>query len=172
MPPVLFPRRTIVATALLVCLLVCLGGCSGGGAPPSGAVTGKVTIDGQPVTGGSIRFHPTAADSKSKPSGGVIGADGSYSVPDAPIGACKVTVDTGLAKGAATKNEPKGPGAEVMKKMQGPPAGMPAMGGGNGAGFVSGTKPIAIEAAYASAATTPLTAEVKRGANTHNFEVK
>ena len=124
------------------------------------------------VAGGSIRFHPTAADSKSKPSGGVIGADGSYSVPDAPIGACKVTVDTGLAKGAATKNEPKGPGADVMKKMQGPPAGMPAMGGGNGAGFVSGTKPIAIEAAYASAATTPLTAEVKRGANTHNFEVK
>jgi hypothetical protein len=89
--------------------------------------TCKVTIDGQSVTGGSIRCHPTAADTKSKPSGGVIGADGSYSVPDAPVGACKVTVDTGLAKGAATKNEPKGEpkglGADIMKKMQGPPAG-------------------------------------------------
>ena len=164
----LFPRRAIVATALLACL----GGCSGGGGPPSGTVTGKVTIDGQPVTGGSIRFHPTAADTKSKPSGGVIGADGNYSVPDAPVGACKVTVDTGVAKGAPVKNEPKGPSADIMKKMQGPPAGMPAMGGGNGPGFVSGTKAIPIEPAYTSASSTPLSAEVKRGANTFNFEVK
>ena len=83
-----------------------------------------------------------------------------------------VTVDTGVAKGAPAKNEPKGPGADIMKKMQGPPAGMPAMGGGNGPGFVSGTKPIPIEPAYTSASSTPLSAEVKRGANTFNFEVK
>lgn len=165
---VLFPRRAIVATALLACL----GGCSGGGGPPSGTVTGKVTIDGQPVTGGSIRFHPTATDTKSKPSGGVIGADGSYSVPDAPVGACKVTVDTGVAKGAPVKNEPKGPGADIMKKMQGPPAGMPAMGGGNGPGFVSGTKAIPIEPTSPSTSTKPPCAEVKPAPKTFNFEVK
>ena len=45
-------------------------------------------------------------------------------------------------------------------------------GGGNGAGFVSGTKPVPIEASYASPATTPLKADVKRGANAFNFEVK
>lgn len=164
----LFSRRGIVAIALLACV----GGCFGGGGPPSGSVTGKVTIDGQPLTGGSIRFHPASAEAKSKASGGVIGPDGSYSVPDAPLGACKVTVDTGLAKGAAPKNEPKGPGADVMKKMQGPPAGMPAMGGGNGAGFGGGTKAVPIEPAYTSPSTTPLTADVKRGTNTLNFEVK
>ena len=103
----------------------------------------------------------------------MIGADGSYSVPDAPLGACTVTIDTGATKGAATKNAAAaGPGADIMKKMQGPPAGMPAMGGGNGAGFVSGTKLVPIEAAYASPATTPLKADVKRGANTHDFKVE
>ena len=169
MPLALPSRRAVLAA--IVCASV--GGCSGSGAPPSGAVTGKVTIDGQPVTGGSIRFHPVTADAKSRTSGGVIGADGSYSVPDAPLGACTVTIDTGATKGAATKNAAAiGPSADVMKKMQGPPAGMPAMGGGNGAGFVSGTKPVPIEASYASPATTPLKADVKRGANTFNFEVK
>jgi len=162
-------RRAVLASLAFAPL----GGCSGSGAPPSGTVTGKVTIDGQPLTGGAIRFHPSSAEGKSKASGGVIGADGSYSVPDAPLGACTVTIDTGATKGAATKNSPAaGPGADIMKKMQGPPAGMPAMGGGNGAGFVSGTKPVPIEAAYASPATTPLKADVKRGANAFNFEVK
>ena len=131
-----------------------------------------MTIDGQPVTGGSIRFHPTAADTKPKPSGGVIGADGSSSVPDAPVGACKVTVDPGVAKGDPAKTEPNRPGADIMKKMQGPPAGMPAMGGGSGPGFVSDAKPVPIGPEYTSASSTPLSAEVKRGANTFNFEVK
>ena len=122
MPLVFRSRRALLASLLLASV----GGCSGGGGPPSGGVTGKVTVDGQPVTGGSIRFYPVSADSKSKASGGVIGPDGSYAVPDAPLGACTVTVDTGATKGAATKNPaPNGPGADVMKKMQGPPAGMP-----------------------------------------------
>jgi hypothetical protein len=49
---------------------------------------------------------------------------------------------------------------------------MPAMGGGNGPGFVSGIKAVPIEPAYTSASSTPLSAEVKRGVNTFNFEVK
>ena len=49
---------------------------------------------------------------------------------------------------------------------------MPPMGGGNGLGFVSGIKAVPIEPAYTSASSTPLSAEVKRGVNTLNFEVK
>jgi hypothetical protein len=128
-----------------------------------------MTNDGQPVTGGSIRFHPTAADTKSKPSGGVLGADGSSSVPDAPVGACKVTVDTGVAKGAPAKAEPKGPGADIMKRMQGPHAGD---GRRERPRLRECPKPVPIEPEYTSASSTPLSAEVKRGANTFNFEVK
>ena len=43
---------------------------------------------------------------------------------------------------------------------------------GGGPGFVSGTKPVPIEPASTSAFSTPLSAEVKRGTNTFNFEVK
>ena len=163
------PNRRTIVSALAIALIA---GCNGGGAPPSGSVSGKVTIDGKPLTGGSIRFHATSPDAKVKASGGVITADGSYIVPDAPIGPCKVTVDTGVRSGEKSKVAPAGPSADVMKKMQGPPAGMPAMGGGAGPGFASGEKAMPIEAAYSSVSTTPLSADVKRGANAANFEVK
>ncbi len=164
----LLPTRRTVASALAIVLIA---GCNGG-SPPSGSVAGKVTIGGQPLTGGSIKFHATSADAKVKVSGGVIAADGSYSVPDAPIGACKVTIDTGVRSGDKAKASPAGPGADVMKKMQGPPAGMPAMGGGMGPGFASGEKAVPIEAEFSAVTTTPLSADIKRGPNSLNFEVK
>ncbi|RLS28778.1 MAG: hypothetical protein DWH79_12810 [Planctomycetota bacterium] len=164
-------RLALVGGATMI--LVAISGCAGQSGPPSGTVTGSVKVDGQPLTGGSITFHATAADAKIKVSGGVIAADGKYSVPDAPVGVCKVTVTTGLITGDKVAAAPMGPGADVMKKMLAPPAGMPAMGSGaGGPGFIGGTKPVPIDASFTSQGTTPLSATVKRGANTFDFDVK
>lgn len=51
-------RRQIVLSPLLV-LLATLVGCGPSG-PPLGRVTGTVTIDGQPASGVTVNFHPTA----------------------------------------------------------------------------------------------------------------
>jgi hypothetical protein len=72
--------RLVVNCGFLVCLFAF--GC-GGGPAYTGAqrfsLSGKVTLDGMPVSGGSIVFVPQS--SGLNPSGGEI-QDGQYSVPE------------------------------------------------------------------------------------------
>ena len=72
-----------VRTALPILFALLLAGCNPG--PPQGTVTGNVTLDGQPVEGGIIRFVP---------------ADGNSQPADSPItgGAYSVTMQTGEKK--------------------------------------------------------------------------
>ncbi len=69
---------------VLLCGGALLGtGCGGGGDNPStAAVSGKVTRQGQPVSGGTVTFSPQAsADKKGppgKPAAGVVGPDGTF----------------------------------------------------------------------------------------------
>jgi len=60
-----------------VCVLICLfaAGCGPGNL---GKVSGTVTRDGQPVTGGSVMFSPVAAGGKA--GAGSIGPDGKYEI--------------------------------------------------------------------------------------------
>jgi hypothetical protein len=96
--------------ALVPLLIGLLSACSGCGPKP--AVTpelvplaGKITVDGLPLTKGSVRFSPEPKDSKRVMVIGVIGInnqDGSYEVntngmTGAPKGRYKVTVFTGKA---------------------------------------------------------------------------
>jgi len=63
---------SICFRAVAMSALIFLGGCSG-----ESSVTGKATLDGTPLTTGTVTFHPTG----SGPLGiGSIGADGRFMI--------------------------------------------------------------------------------------------
>jgi hypothetical protein len=88
-----FVRTLRVATLGLLC-----GGLAGcGDGPRTVPVAGAVIFDGQPLTTGTVQFHPVEPTNKHQPVG-TIGADGKYqvvtdSVPGAPVGKYKIVVN-------------------------------------------------------------------------------
>src|SRR5262245_6775858 len=91
--PMKTPSRLRAAFAPFFCAVVALASGCGGSVGSLHEVKGKVTIDGNPMSGGSVRFVPDTA--KGNKSGlepvGVIGTDGTYTVatagkPGAPEG--------------------------------------------------------------------------------------
>jgi len=105
-------RHRFVVSAI-VAAVIC--GCGSSGAGRLVPVAGKVTVDGKPLSTGSLVFKPDAAKgnaSKFEPSG-TIGSDGTYSLftkekPGAPIGWYKV----GIVAQQASANDPY-----VMKSL-------------------------------------------------------
>jgi hypothetical protein len=95
-----FPVRPARAAALLlVPLLLALAGC--GGNP---AVSGKVTLGGSPLEGGSVTFHPDTArgNNAGELFVGQIGPQGTYKLvgrdkEGAPPGWYRVTVNYSVA---------------------------------------------------------------------------
>jgi hypothetical protein len=131
-----------VALGLFAALLIGASGCNTGPKESANQVSGKVTLNGNPVTG-SVYF--VGADGKESPAG-LIKGDGTYNVPDPPQGKVKVLVK-GMAGGAGpaapVKDAPSMPGQSVP-----PPA------------------------KYGAAATTDLETEIKPGKQTYNIELK
>ena len=87
---------SVLASLLCVALLFCLSGC--GSSSSLLPVEGKVTVDGQALTRGSIAFHPDAKKQNTlkKALAGDI-KDGTYTIytdgkPGAPPGWYNVTV--------------------------------------------------------------------------------
>ena len=76
--------------SLLACLALGLAGCGGGGGP-TGTVSGKVTVDGEPLETGFIQFTPK--DGSGKIVAGAV-AGGKYYVRDVPVGVCVANVST------------------------------------------------------------------------------
>lgn len=76
-------RRPFVSLGLVLSgvMLVSAIGCSGGETVHEVEVTGKITIDGQPIDNGSISF--VAADGVARTGGGII-KDGQYIARVAP----------------------------------------------------------------------------------------
>ena len=70
----LLPLRP-VSRFLLVVLMIGVSGC-GDGRPARVAVSGKVLIDGEPLTLGNIKFVPTGA----RPSAGKIDENGNFTL--------------------------------------------------------------------------------------------
>ncbi len=70
------------ALAGVVGLVLTFVGCGGGGDQlPTAQVSGKVTFDGKPVTGGTLTFLPQASagnPTPGKPASGTIQSDGTY----------------------------------------------------------------------------------------------
>jgi len=86
--------RRFLAPALLGCLvLVAAVGCGGG--PATSPVSGKVTVDGQPLPNGSVGFRPETGTMPREPAGVI--ENGNYTIytdgkPGAPLGKYKVIV--------------------------------------------------------------------------------
>lgn len=146
------------AVVLLVLTVFVVVGC---GPPPSQAVVrGSVVVAGKPLPGGLIGFH--LRSDPDRWSAGRIDPDGTYLVPDAPIGPCAVTTDTAMLRGRR-QPPPLGP---VLTGLT--PGGLP---GG------SGLEPqniafVAIDKKFSDKATSPLAAEVTGGENSIDFAVE
>lgn len=182
-----FPLQT-VAFLLAVALLI---GC--GGKDPRASVTGKVTVAGKgPLPGGGITFV-SAADGERRGSG-LISADGTYRVADAPVGECKVLIDNSNLDPAAQKGGMDLPGAGAAPAMKGAPGGAggggksgptpetkakmgaapkdAAVGADMGKSETAGSKYLKISPEFSKSESTKLTATVVSGPNEFNFEVK
>jgi len=136
-----------------------LGGCSPGG-PPLGRVSGKVTLNGQPLEGAHLTF---IAKDAPRAAIGTTDAQGVYQLTTfspndgAPLGRHTVTV-TMPAKGTANMSAEKPDTAygEAMKQAS--------------QGVLQRGKEI--PAKYANPVTSGLSAEVKSGNNTFDFDLQ
>ncbi len=96
--------QTCFAGAVLVGFFA---GCGGGDRPPLAPVTGKVTFDGQPLSGARVIFEPE----EGRPSYGMTNDSGEFTleystdVPGAKIGPHTVRIRTGVADA----NDPEAP---------------------------------------------------------------
>jgi hypothetical protein len=82
-----FPKAVLVLP--FVAMIVLLAGC-GSGLPPTGEVVGKVTVDGKPVTAGTVKFYPAKGD----PVPTELGVDGTFRATGVPVGKARVAVET------------------------------------------------------------------------------
>lgn len=76
-------HRVACLGAFLSVVFLALAGCGGQGGVEGYAVSGKVTIDGEPIPQGSVTF--IAADGATPTGGGTI-TDGVYTAPSVPPG--------------------------------------------------------------------------------------
>ena len=74
--PTLSPLRARLAVALVAALSLSAAGC-GDGRPKRVPVSGRVTIDGEPLTYGFVRFHPQEGGRLGQSR---IGPDGRFSL--------------------------------------------------------------------------------------------
>lgn len=112
MPPNTHRLRLVLVLTFIAAVLGIAGcGKSGGGAKDS--VTGKVSLNGQPVSGQVIFIG-----SDNKEYGSPIGTEGNYQIIGAPKGEATILVK---ALGATMTPGPKGPGGKAPE-MPGMPA--------------------------------------------------
>ena len=138
-------------------LILLLAGCGGPSRPATVPVSGRVTYQGKPVPLGQIVFYPA----KGRPAMGAIGADGSYRLTTfetagdgATPGRYRVTIQATRTIGGGAR--PK----SLEEELHG-------VGSGSGQTVTEWLVP----EKYSRQESTPLTAEVKPGSNTINFDL-
>ncbi len=102
------PRARCWGACVLVLVALAAAGCGGpySGSNRGGKLTGKVTIDGKPVSAGEVVVY--GADGKHSAAGRVR-TDGTYVVVEPPLGDCKVVVITSTFKDIPPPGAKKGP---------------------------------------------------------------
>jgi hypothetical protein len=142
-----------------------MAGCS----KSTGTITGKLTVNGQPLKGGDISFLP--ADGVGPSGTGMINEDGTYTVTNCPVGAKKVVVKTSHLRG-----RPFGRGGGRAYE---PPKDAPKPEGGSGDHDYKppdlseqAKKFVAINISYEDQSTTPLDFEVTGGKQEYNQDLK
>jgi len=145
--------------ALGLAVLFALTGCNSDRRAP---VSGKITVSGKgPLPGGNIRFVSVA--DPNRVGGALIKPDGTYEVPDAPLGECKVVVDnTHLDPNA---NKGTAPGTPGTGGMPGAGPGMPGMKGAPAPPSIGGSGPKAADKAKMNSAAkgAEVTSEMSQG---------
>jgi hypothetical protein len=147
--------------AFLLPLLALATGCSS-----YGTITGKVTYQNRPLTGGTVLFTSTEGKgTKSAP----IGADGSYTIEKMPTGPAKIAVETKSAQvGGFGRSGPP-------TSMQ-PPKGVDLPDKAKSSGIYGSTgnkqPPENIPDSYGNPDTSELTVTVTGGSQTHPIELK
>jgi len=92
-------KQSLTAAFALLMPVACLVGCGDSSGPELGKVSGTVTLDGAPLAGATVEFHPQGEGVR--PSFGATDADGGYELmflrdkPGAPVGmnTVMITVD-------------------------------------------------------------------------------
>ncbi len=79
-------RSRFSAGCLAALLVLSLSGC---GSDAKGTITGKVTLNGKPVTSGIVTF----TTGKLPPTSAPINKDGEYTIQDSPVGEMKITLN-------------------------------------------------------------------------------
>jgi len=137
-------------------------------------MTGKVTVAGKgPLTGGTIQFV-LASDDKIL-GGGQVNPDGTYMVPDAPVGECKVVIDNQHLRAGGKVTGPIVPGKTLTraptatKKMNTAPKDLDTTIPDASPGI---PKYMRMDASYYLAESTPITFTVPSGEGTKDFDVK
>jgi hypothetical protein len=134
-------------TLAVVTGALALAGCGG---DDTATVTGRVTYKGRPLNCGEVCFVAAGKDGKSRSA--PIGADGTYTVTDAPTGKVRasVVVRAGQPAGAAAqpkhKDAPPLPGSQVQ--------------------------PVTVPAKYASPAQSGLVYTLAPGSQTIHVDLK
>jgi hypothetical protein len=154
--------RGLVLSAGVLFLLTLAAGCSGS----KGTITGKVTYQGQALTGGIVLFVSTAGNGTGR---STIGSDGSYTIENMPAGMAKIAIDTRSAQRPAAGS--KGPPGNMM-----PPEGAKVPDAAKKSG-VYGSRgrsgnAVAIPENYADPEKSGLEYMVTGGAQTHNIDLK
>src|SRR5262249_24581959 len=155
-----FKRARTAAFLLLMALLLTAVGC-GGTYKNRGKVKGTVVFFDKHLTAGTVTFQTEDGRIGS----GNIDFNGNYTVSDAPVGSCKVTVAAPRVANApaASRHPPKPrPG---MPPMQAPGAGGPE----DTSTLVDPSKIVQIPGKYASPDPSGLTFLVERGEQTWNI---
>jgi hypothetical protein len=144
--------------AITVCaaLVMFSTGCSS--EPPTAAVSGTVTLKGQPLAHGRVAF--LSEDGRTATA---VIENGKYNIPNVPVGKVKAAVTVPSSSDTATANQ-------VMKKMGGMAKMMQEKGISVGGGS-KGEKAIDLPKKYQDADSSGLNFEVKRGSNTFNIEM-
>lgn len=112
--------RYSIHCIVLACLTLTLGACNRGPQPvPAAAVSGKVTLDGEPLKEGVITFYPDT-DAAGKPLEGQMAqtriTDGSYAIANPPgvtVGKNRVTISSTKVVGKEKKD-----GVDVEKREE------------------------------------------------------
>lgn len=92
----------LIAAATTGCAMLVSLGCGGDSGPERFDVSGKVTLDGGPLSSGQIVFEPDATAGNSGPSGYADIVDGEYDTANAKgtVGGAQIVRITGESAGA------------------------------------------------------------------------
>jgi hypothetical protein len=163
-------RQAAVIAGVILCALS-LSGCG----PRQGSLSGKVTLDGHALKGGTINFHNKSGGESRTAS---IGQDGTYTVASIFSGEYVVTVETDSLRGGGSSGPPAGsgappPGVGRPPKDAGPKGGIPEgidMGDYRPSSPVpAGKNYMKIPSKYADPAQSGLTFSHPGGAQTYDI---